>query len=634
MKNEKMIAMLLALVMVFGFAACGAPAAAQTAAQITPAAQSEAVPAPAGTQSGDAAYEVTVPVLSDIDVQLTLIHSQISRLLQMTGDQPWYYAVTDLDHDGNLEFIAASQHPQNRETNLKIWEVGSDRKTIMQCSVSMEEEETFPDLLTDSTDTFHDTRTDTWFYLFYDNVVLSDREVYTSKSAFNFKDGVISYEAFAVEHTVVENGARTVSYTDAEGNEISAKSYLESGNSAFADAERSNTGFEWLTLNEAMDFSRLVESYRVFMGERKPTENFPVPAPAALSYPEATPAPAATPAPTPAPTPTPDPGPAYLSITKNPTNEDRKIGSTARFVACANAFEALEWVLVSPSGAKYTPQQFGAGFSGATVSGIYSTTLSIENVSADMNNWGAYCVFRYKGQVASTSTAYIRIKDMPEPTPEPVPQGGSLSGYVSDFGYDYATILCPGYDYFTFNMNEVRYAAGSGTELYIGAPATVYYEAMGARGPSGLSCIIVGREPAPAPVEACQNGRAFREFDGRILVGFNDGSSIYLKGREDESFKIKVYGGTADELPLAGAGSRCSVYYRGELTAENVYMIEVYIEHEAEEEPEPSYEPVVDYETNPVSDSEPVFVPEPEPAAEPAPEPAPSEEGGAEDNNG
>ena len=74
--------------------------------------------------------------------------------------------------------------------------------------------------------------------------MISDKEVYTSKSAFSLKDGVVSYQAFAVEHTVVENGARTVSYTDNEGNSIIAELYLAAGRAAFDGAERSNTGFE------------------------------------------------------------------------------------------------------------------------------------------------------------------------------------------------------------------------------------------------------------------------------------------------------------------------------------------------------------------------------------------------------
>ena len=61
----------------------------------------------------------------------------------------------------------------------------------------------------------------------------------------------------------------------------------------------------------------------------------------------------------------------------------------------------------TPEGEHLTANKFVARFSDTKVSGTGSTTLSIENVSAEMNGWGSFCVFRYKGQVASTSTAYI-----------------------------------------------------------------------------------------------------------------------------------------------------------------------------------------------------------------------------------
>ena len=58
---------------------------------------------------------------SDIDNQLNFLYSQLGTLKQNDDPNPWYYTVTDLDHNGSLEFIAASQHPQDRSTNLKIW---------------------------------------------------------------------------------------------------------------------------------------------------------------------------------------------------------------------------------------------------------------------------------------------------------------------------------------------------------------------------------------------------------------------------------------------------------------------------------------------------------------------------------
>ena len=116
-------------------------------------------------------------------------------------------------------------------------------------------------------------------------------------------------------------------------------------------------------------------------------------------------------------------------------------------------------------------------------------------------------------------------------------------------------------------------------------------------------------------MESCRNGRAFHELDGRILVGFDDGTSIYLAAPVLGSYGIQTYGGDITQLPIAGAGARCTVYFRGDQTADNVYLIEVYIEVAPEPDPEPEPEPEIVIV--------PASEPEAEPASEPAPDPAP-----------
>ena len=111
----------------------------------------------------ESAAVTTTAESSDVDEQLILIYSQRENMIQKDNQRTWYYTVTDLDHDGNLEFIAASLHPEDRSTNLKIWEVAADRKSFTECSLDKEPEESFPDIMTDSADTFHDTETDTWY---------------------------------------------------------------------------------------------------------------------------------------------------------------------------------------------------------------------------------------------------------------------------------------------------------------------------------------------------------------------------------------------------------------------------------------------------------------------------------------
>ena len=416
-----------------------------------------------GTASADEPAAVSIEA-SDIDLQLSLICSQAEKMKQTDGLVRWFYSVTDFDHDGNLEFTAAAQHPQDRSTNLKIWEVSADRKALSECSLDLEADESFPDILTDVSDTYFDAATDTWYYMLYDNIIISDSEVYTIKTAVHLKDGVIDYVPYAVEHTMVQNGVRSVSHTDINGMNISAEQYNASGDNAMAGMTHSNTSFEWLKPAEIDSPTLLADSFLVFMGQKAPTETFPVPKPAALEAPEASPAPAPTAAPAPAPAPQP---PVYLTVTKNPTNENRTEGDTAYFVSAASAYESLTWTFVSPDGGEYSAQTMQSRW--GTIDGLSSTTLSISGVSTDMNGWGAYCTFYYKGQTARTTTAYLYVAAQPAPQPAP---SGSYPGTVTDWTYSSVTVFVAG----TVTVTIPRSICTIDGDLYYGADATVYWD--------------------------------------------------------------------------------------------------------------------------------------------------------------
>ena len=552
--NKRFFSFLLALVMLLSVAVCGSAAA----------------------QEEEPNY--------DIDAQLNMICAQVDKLVQSDSTIPWYYTVADLDHDGNLEFIAASQHPGDRSTNLKIWEVSADRTALVECTLSKEEEESFPDILTDCADTFHNLETDVWSYLFYDNIVLSDTEVYTVKTAVSLKDGVVGYEAYAVEHTVVENAHRDVSYTDVHGAAISQQQYDAAGVDAFVGTERSSTSFDWFTESAASNRTRLADSLLVFMGEKEPTETFPVPRPfSEQAQAAATPAPVVTSAPAASPAPAKKAEqPLYLSITKNPTNENRKEGSTALFVACANAFDSLNWTLVAPNGGEYSVANFANLFPGATVTGQYSTTLSIANVSADMHGWGAYCTFAYKGQSARTSTAYIYVEKKSPSTPSPVPvqETGELYGNVTDYGYDTVSFLVPGYDYYTLPRLWCRISG----ELYVGAPATLYWEGRTARGVNVTSAAIQGSEPIPQPVYGSMNGLAYHDTAFTVYIVLNNGVGYHVDGS-----RVNIIGGSEIE------GASCVAYYADSPSEASIYQVDIY-----------GYEP---YVPETVIQPEPVYTP-------------------------
>lgn len=510
--------------------------------------------------TGAAAYAETSD--ADVDQQLNLIVSQLDKLGQKNGENTWYYTVTDLDHDGNLEFIAASQHPQDRSTNVKAWEVSKDRSTLTECRLAKDADESFPDILTDNTDTYYVNANDTWYYLMFDNIVLSDYEVYTIKTVVHLKDGVIGYDPLAIEHAASVGGYREVTHIDTTGVAISAEQYNATGNNVFAAASRSNTSFDWFRLEDAK-LSRLADSYAVFAGRKAPTEVFPVPKPTVLSQPEkpqatATPAPMATPTTAAAST-----APVYLSVTKNPTNESKKPGGTAYFVSCANAFESLTWTMVSPNGGEYSTQSFAHMYADAVVSGDYSTTLSISNVASDMSGWGAYCTFYYKGQTARTSTAYLYVEDAPQPyVPTPVSDGGVYYGYVSDWSFGTVSVVVDGYTTLSIPWDVVSLTGN----LDYGVPATVYWQGRTTKGVNVTYCAIEGSNPTPTYNYGSMSGTAYHSSAYQIYVVLQNGVGTYVNGGA-----CNIVYGTFDD------GCACTVYYTFDSNGSyDIYQVDIY----------------------------------------------------------
>ena len=525
-----------------------------------------------GTAVAEAPAAATIEA-SDIDLQLSLIYSQVEKMKQTDSGNTWYYSVTDLDHDGNLEFNAAAQHPQDRSTNLKIWEVSADRKTLTECSLNKDAEESFPDILTDTTDTYHNTQTDTWFYVLNDNIVLSNAEVYAIKTAVSLKDGVMSYDAYAVEHTVLQNNQRSVSHTDMNGFAISPERYNAAVADAFAGTERSNTAFEWLKAEDLSSLTRLTDSYAVFTGVKAPTEIFPFPKPAALDdtaatpVPTAAPAPAATPMPAAAPAPAQNTQPAFLSVTKNPTNESKKVGGTAVFVACSNIYESLSWTFVSPTGGEYTPANFIAG-SSASISGEYSTTISVSKVEDWMNGWGAYCTFYYKGQTARTSTAYIYVSGASAPAPAPaavtVPDGGTFYGSVVDWSYSGVSVNLDGTTVAVIPWDVCNVTG----DIYAGAPATVMWNGTTTKGLNYTYCSITGSQSAPQPTYGSMSGTAF-EGGGGFSITLADGTQAFVDG-----WNCNVSGTFYNGAP-------CTAYYTATGNSKSIYQVDIYGSYDA-----------------------------------------------------
>ena len=139
----------------------------------------------------------------------------------------------------------------------------------------------------------------------------------------------------------------------------------------------------------------------------------PAPAPTPEPTPEPTPAP--TPEPTPEPTvePTPEPEPEPSApapeIYKNPIREKQLPGQTAVFIAEADPYDEAGWRAIAPNGLDVSLEAFQNVFPSCSVLGIYSDTLTITNVSLDMNGWSFYCVFVNEGTRTNTEAAALYV---------------------------------------------------------------------------------------------------------------------------------------------------------------------------------------------------------------------------------
>lgn len=137
---------------------------------------------------------------------------------------------------------------------------------------------------------------------------------------------------------------------------------------------------------------------------------------------KATPAPEPTPEPTPEPipdplseltpelTPAPSPTPSQSAppvITKQPADESVLVGGTACFVAMADGAEEISWYIAGPDGTTgYSAKEISLYLPAVSCSGHDTDTLTVSNVTADMDGWKAVCRFTNSaGKTYSTAAA-------------------------------------------------------------------------------------------------------------------------------------------------------------------------------------------------------------------------------------
>ena len=336
---------------------------------------------------------------SSIEEQIKLIYANLSALSKDDAEKKefWHYAVTDLDHNGRVEFIVANTLGRDYFTYACIYEVGEDLASFIQCDMGVKEGDPFVDIIADSADTYYDKTNDTWYYMFTEGYAANEDKFYAVKCSVSLKEAYVAAAAYAKQTTEAINGVTVTSFLDMEDNIITPDEFNAAGDNQFAKLDKSSTNFDWFTMDEVKTSARLSESYEVFSGIREAKKKIEI-----------------------VPAPTPTPSSQFLMITKNPTSENGlSAGDTCWFVAYADNATSIEWTLVSPNGGEYSATGFEKQFIQCDVSGERTVNLCIQNVSESMSGWGAYCTFwGANGQVVRSTTAYMNVKSKPQPVPE------------------------------------------------------------------------------------------------------------------------------------------------------------------------------------------------------------------------
>ena len=370
------------------------------------------------------------------------------------------WTVTDLDHDGYLELLLTAVDETDSCRIFRGWTYSEEKQEVILFEAQLPQEVYNQSILGNTAETRYNPESDTWSYLVSSELKLTQDDIYLFRCLFSLKDGILTYQALPTEHTVTLNGVPETSWLDQAGAMVASFAQGDPADAVLKGERRGDTAFYWLRLSDIFAPTVLSDSYAVFSAEET-TAIPPVPQVSAIpevsatqTAPETayyqTPAPAlspdavhdpmydailgapsyqapdapqqttdpsltkdpmyagVTPVFTPEPVPT-QPPHIDLLVTRNPTDENRKPGSTANFVANANIRDSMKWVFVSPGGSECSAQEFNALFPASSVSGVYDGVLSVSNVTDEMNGWGAYAIFYYQDQVASSTIGHIYL---------------------------------------------------------------------------------------------------------------------------------------------------------------------------------------------------------------------------------
>lgn len=358
MRRFSVYCIVFALLLLAGCGAAPAPAA-ETAAPVPPVvtaapAQEESTPAP----------ETPAPALpSEEEQRQFLMDREAQWRFPDAPAEPWFYAFTDLDHNGRLEVLVASTQGSGIFTYAECWEVNAAYDGLDHCTADYAEEEFFawPELIVEEAPCYYDSASGLYHYLFTDLTRVGAAQHYETLCDLVLSDGKLGYQPLATRETQVDDSGTHITCTDAEGNSITEAAYEAWPDRFFAGMEQSTQAFAWTQV-----------------GGFSPEEALPD-------------------------------GPEIV-ITKHPTGENLPVGGNTWFIAHADNADSLTWMLVSPDGVYTALEDAEALLPSVKLEVLPKDTLGVSNVPAAMDGWGVVAWFFGPGGSAETNIAYITVE--------------------------------------------------------------------------------------------------------------------------------------------------------------------------------------------------------------------------------
>ena len=357
---KKLIGVFMLISMLAALTACGgAPAPAGSAEQPEPT---------AAAADGAAAPEAEQFRLSPEEQKQILEANRELWEFKDYYNSPWYYAFTDLDHNGRLEVIAATTQGSGIYTYGNLWEVlpdGSGVGNSWHENVEIEGPDDWPEVILESLPCYYDASSDRYYYPCEGITRSGYNYQYYAWYALCLKDGVAEWEFLASKAVEWLNEGQTMKLTceDAQGNPITEQEYDTAVERRFAGMEKTELSLDWTTVE--------------IPWEEEVTSIF-------------------------------QEGPAVV-ITKNPTSETISVGGKTWFIAHADNAVSLTWQLLDPNGAVYSLEEVMQRHPGLSLQALEGDTLAVSNVPISLNGWGIQAVFDGEGNVAVTEPAYLYV---------------------------------------------------------------------------------------------------------------------------------------------------------------------------------------------------------------------------------